>query len=204
VTSRKIQALRTKKRLFDSAVVLMDDHGYDNVTIEDISNKAGVSVGAFYHYYNSKSDIIAELYVKIDEYFKAEVAPRLGDDVSENIQTFLECYADYNSKQGYEHVRLLFETQTRLFVDKKRYMYVLFKQILERGRDAGQLTKRYSIEYIEDYLLVLARGVIFDWIIHEGIFDLKERTVSYVNMLELIFREDKQIFNTNGTNHTNK
>lgn len=31
--------------------------GYDNITIEEISKKAGGSVGAFYHYFRSKNDI---------------------------------------------------------------------------------------------------------------------------------------------------
>jgi AcrR family transcriptional regulator len=53
---------RTKEQLFDTAVTLIKEKGFDNVTVEDICNKAGVAKGTFYIYYESKSDIIRESY----------------------------------------------------------------------------------------------------------------------------------------------
>jgi AcrR family transcriptional regulator len=184
-----MQALKTKKRLFKSAVALMDDHGYENVTIEDISSKAGVSVGAFYHYYKSKSDIMIELYMQIDDFFKDVVAPKTEtDDVFENIRTYFTSYADYQSGRGYSHVKLLFETHDRLFVDKSRAMYSLLREVLERGRAAGQISEKYAIEEIEDFYFVFARGLVYDWILHESDYDLEERMLRRIDMISDGFR----------------
>lgn len=173
---------------------LIDQYGYDNVTIEEISKKANVSVGAFYHYYESKSAIFLELYMKIDEYFRDEVSQLLvEEDITDNILLFFRHYARYNVEKGYKHVRLLFETQNKLFVDKQRFLYVLFKQMLVDGQRSGQLSVDYEVEYIEDYLLVLARGVVFDWILKEGEFDLEERMTEYIGILGRIFRTDQRI-----------
>ncbi|MDR2356338.1 MAG: TetR/AcrR family transcriptional regulator [Clostridiales Family XIII bacterium] len=193
-TSRSLQAKKTKSRIFHCATKLIDQYGYDNVTIEEISKKANVSIGAFYHYYESKSAIFSELYMKIDEYFKNEVASLLvEEDIADNILLFFRHYARYNVERGYKHVRLLFETQNKLFVDKQRFLYVLFKRMLVDGRQSGQLSADYEIEYIEDYLLVLARGVVYDWILKEGEFDLEERMTEYIGVLGRIFRTDQKI-----------
>jgi AcrR family transcriptional regulator len=184
-----LQAIKTKKRLFRSAVTLMDDFGYDNVTIEDISQKAGVSVGAFYHYYKSKTDILLELYVHIDDYFEMIVEPLVnGDDVFENIRVFLTHYADYNAEKGHSHVKLLFETHDRLFVDKSRYMYALFRRVIEQGKASGQLTQEYTVDEIEDSYFVFARGVIYDWILHESDYDLHSRMLKHIDLLEKSYR----------------
>ena len=79
-TSRQLQAQKTKRKIYNAAVELFNKHGFDNTTIEDISRKAGVSVGAFYHYYPSKTDIYSELYKKIDEYYENTVEEQLKSD----------------------------------------------------------------------------------------------------------------------------
>src|SRR5512146_3299116 len=47
--SRQEKAHETKNRIYTAAIELMDRKGFENVTVADISKKAGVSVGAFYH-----------------------------------------------------------------------------------------------------------------------------------------------------------
>jgi AcrR family transcriptional regulator len=188
VTDRKLQAKKTKRRIFHSALSLIDDHGYENVTIEDISVKAGVSVGAFYHYYNSKSDILVELYAEIDHYYEETVAPLLdSDDAFENIHLFMDHYAKYQIKRGLDHVQLLIGTQPTLFVDDSRYMYALFGDIIEQGQQNGVITKKSDAGQIRDYYFVLSRGVLLDWSLHDGSYDIRKRMTDYTDMLKPLF-----------------
>jgi TetR/AcrR family transcriptional regulator, fatty acid metabolism regulator protein len=64
ITKRQEQALETKERIYSAAIDLMDREGFENITIADISKKAGVSVGAFYHYFTSKNDIQQRYFTK--------------------------------------------------------------------------------------------------------------------------------------------
>lgn len=70
VSSRKQQALETKTRIYQTALSLMEKKNYQSITIEEISKSAGVSVGAFYHYFKSKNDIFFEIYQEADRYFE--------------------------------------------------------------------------------------------------------------------------------------
>ncbi len=77
VTNRQIQAEETKNRIYSAAIKLMDKKGFDGMTIMDIVKAAGISVGAFYHYFTTKHDILAEIFHRADIYFSTVVAQKL-------------------------------------------------------------------------------------------------------------------------------
>ena len=97
LTKRKIQAIKTRNIIYTTAIELMEKSGYDGITIEEISQKAGVSVGAFYHYFKSKYDILTEIFQKIDDFFKTKVAGKLKHKSSiKNIEKFFQYYEKIN------------------------------------------------------------------------------------------------------------
>ena len=172
-TSRQLQAQKTKRKIYNSAVDLFKKHGFDNTTIEDISKKAGVSVGAFYHYYISKADIYSELYRKIDEYFESTVAAlMIKENFYDNVLIFFKHYAMYNSERGVDAVKQLFNTENALFLDESRYLFCLLREVLQTGKDKNQFTKNLTLEEAEELLMVSARGVVYHWMLHAGDFDM--------------------------------
>lgn len=189
-TSRQLQAQRTKHKIYKAAVELFDKNGFDNTSIEDISRKAGVSVGAFYHYYPAKTDIYAELYKKIDEFYEDTVAAQLvEEDFYDNVILFFKHYAAYNSARGLESVKQLFKTCNPYFIDKSRYMYKLLIGILEKGKANNQLISDMTVEETENFLRVASRGVVYDWLLHEGAYDLEARMVDYITRMRNIFHK---------------
>jgi AcrR family transcriptional regulator len=180
-TSRQLQAQKTKRKIYNAAVDLFNRHGFDNTTIEDISRKAGVSVGAFYHYYPSKTDIYSELYKKIDEFFRETVEPQMtNDDFFENILIYFKHYAEYQELRGTDAVKQLFNTLNVLFLDKNRYMHMLLREIIRKGEEKKQLTADMTADEVEEFLLVVARGIVYDWLLHEGDYDLESKMVKYI------------------------
>ena len=61
-SGRKKQAEQTKKKIFETAVSLIKEKGYNNITISEICKTAGVAKGSFYVHYKSKEDIVRESY----------------------------------------------------------------------------------------------------------------------------------------------
>ncbi|MEH7383447.1 TetR/AcrR family transcriptional regulator, partial [Bacillus sp. JJ1533] len=51
LTKRQLKALETKKAIFESAIKLFKENGFDNVLVEDITTEAGTSKGSFYTYF---------------------------------------------------------------------------------------------------------------------------------------------------------
>lgn len=179
-TSRQLQAQKTKRRIYKAAVDLFDKHGFNNTTIEDISRKAGVSVGAFYHYYISKADIYSELFSKIDEFYQNTVeAEMVNEDSFDNIILFFKHYAAYNAARGTDAVKQLFNTENMQFLDQSRYMMRLLKKVIADGQEKGQITKEMDEEAIMKFLLIAARGVVYDWLLHNGDYDMTAKMEEY-------------------------
>ena len=69
----KIAGLREKqkvdrhRRMVSAASRLFTKHGYDATSMEAIADKAGVSVGTVYNYYESKSEILLAIVVQEGE-----------------------------------------------------------------------------------------------------------------------------------------
>lgn len=57
LTSRDLQAIETEKKIYDTAVRLLSEKGYDNTSVDDICSASGVAKGSFYHYFKEKSGL---------------------------------------------------------------------------------------------------------------------------------------------------
>lgn len=187
LTSRQLQAQKTKRRIYNAAVDLFGKQGFDNTTIEDISKKADVSVGAFYHYYSSKTEIYSELYKKIDVYYENTVSGQLvHEDFYENVILYFKRYAEYINARGVDTVKQLFNTQNVLFLDKSRYKYRLLAEVLKKGEEKKLLTNDMSLDEIEEFLMVVSRGAVYDWLLHNGDYDLEGKMVKYISEMRHI------------------
>jgi TetR/AcrR family transcriptional regulator, fatty acid metabolism regulator protein len=181
LTKRKMQAINTRKIIYDSAIDLMEKSGFDNITIEDISQKANVSVGAFYHYFKSKYDILLEIFKRIDEYFKDEISGKLNHKSSiYNIEKFFQYYTQYNVDVGLDMLRLLYNSNNKLFIAKGRYLLTLLSGIIKKGQQNGEIIGEMTADEIADFLFILARGTAYNWCLNDGSYDLKERMLSYI------------------------
>ena len=58
-TRTKVSAEK-KEKIIECALRLIEEKGYDNVSVSEITKAAGVSKGAFYIHFNSKEDLIEQ------------------------------------------------------------------------------------------------------------------------------------------------
>lgn len=73
--TRKQQALQTRANILAVCTRLLREHTFDELSITMICREADISVGAFYHHFKTKSDIIVELYRDVDAIFMNDVLP---------------------------------------------------------------------------------------------------------------------------------
>ena len=55
--ARQPRAIATRKKIIDAGVDLFADHGYGETSLGDITVRAGVTTGAFYHHFDSKETL---------------------------------------------------------------------------------------------------------------------------------------------------
>ena len=189
LTNRQIQALKTKNKIYKIAIELYGEKGYENIKIEDICKKAGVSVGSFYNYFKSKNDILIEIFKRADDYFENEVVDNLKSINSlDKIVEFFDYYANYNEIVGIDTMKQLYNFNNKLFITKGRYMQNSLQDIISKGQSKDEISKNMTVDEISKYLFIAARGIAYDWCLHDGEYDIKEFMNNYFKQLVIIFR----------------
>lgn len=191
LNNRQLQAINTKNKIYKIAIELMDKKGYENIKIEDICKKAGVSVGSFYNCFKSKNDILIEIYKRGDDYFLNEVANNLSSEhFIDKIVEYFGYYAKYNIEVGIDTMKQLYNSNNKLFITKGRYMQSLLQDIIQQGQEKNEVSKDMSSEDITEYLFIAARGIIYNWCLHDGNYGLWEAMNKYMNRLIIIFKNN--------------
>jgi TetR/AcrR family transcriptional regulator, fatty acid metabolism regulator protein len=181
---RKEQATATRKKIYDVSIRLIEKHGFENVTVESICHAAGVAVGSFYTHFPSKAGIIEEIYRQGDEYFENVVAKSItASDAPTRILAFFHHYAEFNARNGIEFVRLLYRGMSPRFSDRTRAMVRLLYNYIEAGQASGEIVVHTSSDDIVYGLFSFARGIIFDWCVNEGKYDLIQSMDLHLPML---------------------
>ena len=193
LTNRQIQAINTRNNIYNAAVKLLETTGYQNIRIEDICKQAGVSVGSFYTYFNSKNDILVEIFNRADDYFRDEVSKSLNNpSILDKILDYFDYYAKYNESLGIEMVKQLYNFHNKMFITEGRYMQQLLNEIISEAQKNECLSSDIPNEEITKQLFVVARGVVYDWCLYEGEYNIRQTLKSFIKRMLVTFQPLKE------------
>lgn len=99
---RSRKGIETRARLVDAAKEVFERDGFLDARISDIAEKAGLSHGSFYHYFESKEEVFREvaanvearLYEPMNSVILAQSSARPAERIREAIRLHLESYRD--------------------------------------------------------------------------------------------------------------
>jgi AcrR family transcriptional regulator len=175
-TNRQLRSEQTKLNLFNSAVGLLAEKPFEEITIREIVAKAGLSVGTFYNYYNTKMDVFYQAYNVADRYFADTVAPQLKSGTArERIFLFFDYYARYSSEiSGLKLTRLLYSVDNPHFMrNAPNGMIDTLIGVLQYGLTTGEfITRGDTVREMADFFMICMRGVVYNWCTANGSYDL--------------------------------
>jgi AcrR family transcriptional regulator len=79
---RSQKGVRTRARLLDAAKEIFEEDGFLEARISDIAERAGLSHGSFYHYFDSKEEIFREVAEVVEEQLSAPLGGVILDPES--------------------------------------------------------------------------------------------------------------------------
>ena len=84
------KGMRTRARLLDAAKEVFGEAGFVAARVSDIAERAGLSHGAFYHYFDSKEQVFREIAESLDDRLaepmeSAILAPESSEDPRERL-----------------------------------------------------------------------------------------------------------------------
>src|SRR5215207_9871713 len=72
----------TRNRIYDAALALFRERGFDATTMRDVAAAADMSLGAAYHYFPSKDSIVLAYYDRVSQEHARRVAVELTEEKS--------------------------------------------------------------------------------------------------------------------------
>lgn len=89
-----LRVRRTRKLLRDALIELIEEHGFDSLTVGEITGRAMVSRAAFYRNYQDKYDLVEQIFFEaISELNKAVTSPEFH--TPENFARFFDHILEY-------------------------------------------------------------------------------------------------------------
>lgn len=179
LTPRKRQALEMRAKIQSTALSLFNQEGFENVSVEEIAQAVGCSVGNIYHYFKSKDELaiqvtqmVDQAYTELEEAYLADKTASGRDKLLDFVGKSLEISArDEVLYKAFIH-GLRYPEQGVLQKSDKRVYYRLLRELVEQCQQEGSIhPSRDPDEVVED-LVVLHRGTLFEWRIYREGFDV--------------------------------
>ena len=182
MTSRKRQAQEMRLRIQKAALDLFDKEGFENVSVEQVAQAVGCSVGNIYHYYKSKDELALQVtdnvdrqYRVLEEQYAADgetpAAEKLLDFMMQALRISAEDELLYKCFiQG-----LKYPEQGALKDSDKRVYHRLLRTLAAQCQREGSISAAYTADEVVQMLVAFHRGMLFEWRVYEHRFDLTAR-----------------------------
>ena len=172
------KAEKTRSRLLESARRLISERGFDHVSVEDITKDSGVAKGTFYHYFECKEEVVAELSFQSIQTIIKKAIDYDGDVRERCLYYFIELYKDA-SWSGVRLVRQWMketmeaetpDSRTRECLDGIRN--TVMDIVTGLGKGKGELRADAPLDMLSKLLMSHFFGVLTIWCMMNGEWDI--------------------------------
>ena len=177
--SRQQQKSReTKEKIFQAAKRILQKKGYEELSIKNICEEAGVSNGSFYHHFKTKDDLLS---------YYIEDQPKTDPDLLELpdnvegvkagiIQVYMN-YVKYCRELGVEFMSEYYDTKNQALNAAIRmerpYPIITVQKYVEKAEQAGVVSLNVSIEEFTTDIRMIVIGNVFEWCVKHGEADFE-------------------------------
>ena len=169
--TRITKSNENKKRIIEVALELINEKGFDNVSVSEITKAAGVSKGAFYIHFESKEDLIE----KQINYFYDDLKLDDSYSINDRLENYLLKSVDHIIDSGLKMAQEWFSHSVL-------------------GSKYGNFKLNYDAEYIKSLvgddakeIISIYYGALNLWCFTNGNIDPKEIIFNYLKK----YKEEK-------------
>lgn len=194
---RKDQKEYTKQLIFKSAVELFKKQGFQNTTVQQITDHAGVAKGTFFNYFHSKESVlqlVGQSQLKLLHAFYKEVIDS-SESIEENLYKLFKFMAIKNEEYGPILLLSIFHISTVVkdFHISETRLASEFRSILisliEEGKKRGEFSEHTNASRIAKMIVNSFFGTLFYWVHHSEEESLpallSDVMASYITVIKL-------------------
>ena len=168
----------TKEKIFQAAKRILQKKGYEELSIKNICEEAGVSNGSFYHHFRTKDDLLS-YYIEDQPTINPDLLelPENAAGVREGIiQVYLN-YVKYCRELGVEFMSGYYDTKNQALNaairTERPYPIVTVQTYVEKAIAAGIVSLNVKIEEFTTDIRMIVIGNVFEWCLRNGEADFE-------------------------------
>ena len=181
----------TKSKILDTAKKMALEENFDSLTIRDICKEAQISVGAFYHHFSSKEEMINESFLLYDYDLESRISQYDESDPIGSLKKLLLDQTAYVSSFPYklvvEYYKTLLSSSTKGALNQKRTYYKAVSHFVELAVDSKEFSPNYTKDYLTNYFIKHIRGNLIHWSMHPNEMDILTQTSYELDQLIYLF-----------------
>lgn len=195
----KADALKTRQHLIEVAITLFAKNGVSTTTLADIADAAGMTRGAIYWHFDSKTSLFNEIW-NIQSCISLEIRRKLSQKIPDNdlkllreimIETLRFISSD---RRQYELLQILYHTcefNGEMYSEREireRYWFnrERMKKTLRKCISKGQIPVNTNIELTITIIHGYFSGIIKNWLLQPENLNLYEQAPDVVDSLILM------------------
>lgn len=171
--SKTDETVSDRSKIVKAAWELFREKGYEETTITDVIERAGVTEEIFYRNFSQKDELEHTLGDLFDEKYAqlmVSMNPRFSyyDKLvylNKELFTMIETQVPFNLV---EHIYVGMPEERQELLNKERFYYHLIPQIIEEGQQKGEFSEDETPDSLADTYASLERGLIYDWCVKGG------------------------------------
>ncbi len=169
---------QTKDRIFRAAKQILKKKGYEELSIKNICEEAGVSNGSFYHHFKTKDDLLS-YYIEEQPSINPELleVPRNVDEAKIAIIRVYLNYVEYCRELGVEFISGYYNPKNQALNaairTERPYPIVTVQAYVEKAALAGVIRLNVDIESFTTDIRMIVIGNVFEWCLRSGDADIE-------------------------------
>ena len=173
LSKQQRKSKETKERIFQAAKRILQKSGYEELSIKNICEEAGVSNGSFYHHFKTKDDLLS-YYIEDQPSIDPDrlELPKNKEDAKETIIHVYLNYVKYCKELGVEFMAGYYTPHNQALNPTIRterpYPIVTVQHYLERALGANAIQLNLKIEEITTDIRMIVIGNVFEWAMRNG------------------------------------
>ena len=178
----------TEAALIRAALKLCMTKDASKVTIREICSSAGVSVGAFYHHFESRQELFTSAFRAFDLELNRHMELRCNNKNPLTALTDLLMFqVTFVSQEGAgllpQYFCAILTDPSCASVSPDRTYYRFTLDCVQRLAANGMLRPEYAPQKIADLCISFIRGCLIDWTLHRQSYDIVEHVRSVLPIL---------------------
>ncbi len=148
MSRKQVDRPDTRSELVEAAWELFAHNGYEGTTVNAIIEKVGLSKGAFYHYFESKEDVLDAVVEHVTEHVIEDVDPMLRDagrDANHKLDCLISVFRSWKEEnlEMVRNISLVLEKDENIIIRHKidrrtdELLMPLLVEIITQGIEEG-------------------------------------------------------------------